>query len=453
MENSSGNAGDGGQLTPFGAEMRRKHFLFDKDYVNLNHVRKHLRAFQDASEARPDPFIRHDAPIHLDASRELLAQLLHAPTSEIVLVPNATTGINTVLRSLTYTRGDAIIYFSNIYGSCEKTIVYLCETTPVRAERIEIIYPAEDAAVVDVLRAKLKELARVGRRPRVVVFDTVVSMPGVRMPFEELTKVVREEGSGALSLIDGAHGIGHLELDLGKLDADFFVSNCHKWLFTPRGCAVLHVPQRNQQLIRSSLPTSHGFIPLPSAPTGDGITPIHSPFPPSGKSPFVTLFEFVGTIDNAPYLCIPAALRFRRDVCGGEDRIREYCTRLAREAGKLVADALGTEVLDNRTGTLTRCCFANVRLPLDVGTDASRGHVLHADVPRVTEYIARVLVDDYNTFIAVMFYAGNWWVRLSAQIYLELKDFEWCVGVLREVCERVRKREYAVEEVVGKARL
>ncbi|KAH0547494.1 hypothetical protein GP486_008435 [Trichoglossum hirsutum] len=230
--------GEGQSLTPFGAEMRRRHFLFDEDYVNLNHgsfgtypsaVRKQLQAFQDAAEARPDVFIRDDVPVRLDASRELLARLLCAPTSEIVLVPNATTGVNTVLRNLTYAPGDAIVYFSSIYGSCEKTILYLCEITPVRAERIEVVHPAEDDAVVGLLRAKLGELAHAGRRPRVVLFDTVVSMPGIRMPFEELTEVVRKEGGGALSLIDGAHGVGHVDLDLGKLNADFFVSNCHKY--------------------------------------------------------------------------------------------------------------------------------------------------------------------------------------------------------------------------------
>jgi selenocysteine lyase/cysteine desulfurase len=65
-----------------------------------------------------------------------------------------------------------------------------------------------------------------GGKVKVAVFDTVVSMPGVRMPFERLVKACKKKG--VLSLVDGAHGIGHVELNLKELDADFFVSNCHK---------------------------------------------------------------------------------------------------------------------------------------------------------------------------------------------------------------------------------
>ena len=61
---------------------------------------------------------------------------------------------------------------------------------------------------------------------KLAIFDTVVSMPGVRMPFEQLAAACKE--LGVMSMVDGAHGVGHVELDLGALGADFFVSNCHK---------------------------------------------------------------------------------------------------------------------------------------------------------------------------------------------------------------------------------
>ena len=94
-----------------------------------------------------------------------------------------------------------------------------------------------------------------------------------------------------------------------------------RWLFVPRGMCVLHVPVANQHLIRSALPTSWGFVPAPKTqPSSHPLKPkeITYPLPASNQSPFVTMFDFVGTIDNTNYLCVPAALSFRSTICGAK---------------------------------------------------------------------------------------------------------------------------------------
>jgi len=201
----------------------------------------------------------------------------------------------------------------------------------------------------------------------------------------------------------------------------------------------MHIPLRNQHLIRSTLPTSHGYIPQSGTPV--------NPFPPSAthKSAFVVNFDYVGTMDNAPYLCIPAAIKWRESI-GGEEAIREYCWTLAKEGTKKIAGLLGTEILDNSTATLTRCCMANVRLPLDVGELerlAAQSGVGKDKVGNlVRDWISRTLVNDYDTFMAAMWYGGAWWVRLSGQVYLEMEDFGWAGEVLAKVTERVAKGEW-----------
>lgn len=192
--------------------------------------------------------------------------------------------------------------------------------------------------------------------------------------------------------------------------------------------------------MRSSLPTSHGFTPRakPGAP------PIISPLPASAKLPFVTNFEFVGTMDNAPYLCTAAAITWRRDRLGGEDVIAEYLVTLAKQAGELVSKRLGTEVMENEEGTLGLCAFSNVRLPLDFEevSQISDSPDKQSLGGKVRDWMSLVLVKEYGTFMAFMWYAGAWWVRLSAQVYLEVDDFQRAADMLLEVCERVQKGEF-----------
>ena len=189
-------------------------------------IRSVLRSFQDAAEARPDDFIRYKYPAHLNSSRAAVAELINAPPKTVVFVPNATTGVNTVLRSLKFEDGDHILYFATIYKACHTTVEYITETTPAKSVKLEYTYPVEDDWLVDAFKQKVREVQNAGRKVKMAIFDTVVSMPGVRVPFERLTQACKE--LSVLSCVDGAHGVGHFELDMKRLDPDFLTSNCHK---------------------------------------------------------------------------------------------------------------------------------------------------------------------------------------------------------------------------------
>lgn len=442
----------------------RELFLFDKEYKNLNHgsfgtypasVRTTLRQLQEAAEARPDTFIRFDVPKGLDEARSAVAKMLNVPRNEVVFVKNATTGVNTVLRNLSFNHGDVVVYFATIYGAVEKTLVSLMETTPVQALKVEYEFPISHDELVRRFLSVVRKAKAEGLNVRVAVFDTIVSLPGVRFPFEKLVEACREEG--VMSLIDGAHGIGHIPLDLGSLKPDFFTSNCHKWLYVPRGCAVLYVPRRNQHLIRTTLPTSWGFIPSVDSPeTAPSIlqNADDDDKDENSKTPFEYLFEYVATNDDTPYLCIQSALKFRTEVCGGDDKIYSYLEKLANEAADIVADALGTDVLQEpdlkpgEASQLRRCGMSTVRLPLAVangnveqGKSSPYAPLKPEEVQRTIRWIQGTLAQKYNTFVPVFAHGAWLWTRLSAQVYLERSDFEWLAGVLKQLCKEVGERQ------------
>ncbi|KAL4879102.1 pyridoxal phosphate-dependent transferase [Aspergillus karnatakaensis] len=438
--------------TPFGNPMK-KQFLIDPNFRNLNHgsfgtypttLLNTQRTLQKACESRPDIFIRYTQPDLIDASRASLASYLNTSLNELVLVRNATTGVNTILHNLvltkTLTDRDAVIYFETVYGGVERSLFAIKEGWGVQLRKVKFTFPIGEEELVRKFREVVEGARRDGLRPRVAVFETIVSNPGMWFPFERLIQVCKEEG--VLSLIDGAHGVGHVRLDLGKggnlEGADFWTSNCHKWLYTPRSCAVLYVPTRHQHLIRTSLPTSWGYNPPASTSSeeDDGLLP--SVLPVGEKPAFVTLFEFTGTADDSAYSCVPAALKFRKEICGGEEAIFNYLEELADVAGDVVAKALGTEILAPVSGEKVGCGMVNVRLPIKiasvaVGEEEKGVHVVRAqDVSALGHWFHEQLVEK-GTFVPV-FAHGDWfYTRLSAQVYLEKSDFEWLGAILKEI--------------------
>ncbi|TGJ78368.1 hypothetical protein E0Z10_g10398 [Xylaria hypoxylon] len=418
--------------TPVFGKRLLQHFEFHPGYRNLNHgsfgaapreIRKYMRHHQDLCEANPDSYIRYEYPGILDECRAAMAKLVNAPTDTIVFVSNATTGVNTVLQNLAWDDDDEIMYFSTVYGACGKMIDYVVDSSRgrVSSRPVNLSYPCEDEDILQAFHVALDNSASAGKRAKVCVFDIVSSLPGVCFPFEAITKACR--AAGVLSLLDGAQGVGMVDIDLESLDPDFFVSNCHKWLFVPRSCAVFYVPLRNQHMITTSMPTSHGYVPK----SGSRFNPL----PPSNNPAFVENFQFVGTLDTSPYACVKEAIEWRERVLGGEAKIREYTQTLAREGGKTVARILGTEVLDNKSQTMSRCAMTNVALPIDV--DVASGTTQH--------WMMRTMSEEYKTFMTLIIHKGRLWARLSAQVYLDMEDFEWAGHVLLELCERVKRGE------------
>ncbi|TPX11688.1 uncharacterized protein E0L32_007667 [Thyridium curvatum] len=393
-------------------------------------------------ETAPDIFIRYDYPRLLDENRQAVAGFLRVPVETVVFVPNATTALNAVLRNFEWNADgkDEILYFSTIYGACGKTVDYVVDTRRgmVNSRPISITYPCEDDEIINLFEKAVATSKGEGKRPRLCIYDVVSSLPGLRFPFEAMTSKCKE--LGVMTVIDGAQGIGMVDSRLDELDPDFWFSNCHKWLHIPRACAVLYVPVRNQHMMASTVPTSHGYVrkSLRNSTSGTG-----------SKSAFVSNFQYTGTLDFSPYLCVKEALAWRNDVVGGEDILQEYNINLAKTGGRRVAEILGTEVLDNKAGTASDCAMTNVRLPIRIAKNGSNSSaaedesVLTEDIVNdVAQWMMDTLVRDYKTFIVVYSHGQHVYVRLSAQVYLELQDFEWAAETLLELCARVAKREY-----------
>lgn len=124
----------------------------------------------------------------------------------------------------------------------------------------------------------------------------------------------------------------------------------------------------------------------------------------------------------------------------------KYCWETARFGGDRVAEILGTEVMDNRTGTLRQCCFANVKLPLAFRVDGEEHRPEEStfgvdEAPRIQKWLNATAIKEFDTYLQIAYHSGAMWVRLSGQIYLEPRDFEWIGFRLKELCGRLADGE------------
>src|SRR6185436_21140777 len=88
------------------------------------------------------------------------------------------------------------------------------------------------------------------KRTRLAIIDHIASRTAIKFPVAEITAALHAKG--AQVLIDGAHALGQVPLELEAIGADWYTANAHKWLYAPKGCAMLyaapHVAERTVPL-------------------------------------------------------------------------------------------------------------------------------------------------------------------------------------------------------------
>ena len=267
-------------------------------------------------EREPVTFLYREFEERWDEARRALAGFLSCTPENLVFVPNATAGVNTVLRSLPLKPGDELLVTDQEYNACRNALDVTAERAGAQVVVAPVPFPVGSAE--EVARAVL---ARVTDRTRLLLIDHVTSQTAVVNPVERL---VWELAAGGVEvLVDGAHAPGMLPLRLDALGASFYAGNCHKWLCAPKGAGFLHVRPDWHDRVRP-LVISHGA----NSPRTD-------------LSRFLIEFSWTGTHDPTPYLCLPECLRFLGTLLpGGWPELMRRNHALAIEARRILCSAL-----------------------------------------------------------------------------------------------------------------
>lgn len=357
-------------------------------------------------ERDPVAFVVREQEAAFDEARTAVAELVRARAEDIAFVPNATTGVNTVLAATPLSPGDEVLITNHGYNACNNAAHFFAARAGARVVVADVPFPVESEQI-----AAEAILAQVTPRTRLALIDHVTSPTALVLPIERLTRELTRRG--IVVLIDGAHGPGMVPLDLEALGADYYVGNLHKWCCAPKGAAILHARRERQAALRP-LVISHGA----NSTRGD-------------RSRFLLEFDWTGTLDASAVLTVPFALRHLESLHpGGLSGLIARNRQLALSARKLLAEALELPLPcpESMLGAM-----ASLPLPRTDRLEPRPSHPF-------AEPLYSRLVDLHRIQVPVFLFPAppDRLLRICAHAYNDLSQYERLACVLRDELERER---------------
>ena len=375
----------------------RDEFLLRKNITFLNHgsfgacPRPVFAAFQHWEhmlEQQPVEFLGRRISDLLAEARTRLAAYLGTQADSLVYVPNATYGVNIVARALGLQPGDEVLASDHEYGAADRAWRFVCGQRGVRYINQPIGLPLTSA------ESFVEQLwAGVGPRTRVIFLSQITSPTALIFPLAEVCR--RARAAGIMTVIDGAHAPGQIDLALDALGADFYTGNCHKWLCAPKSAGFLYARPACQPLLEPLVVSWGWQAERPS------------------QSPFLDYFEWPGTHNPAAYLATPAAIDWQADR--DWPAVRAACHAVLVEAERRMGELTGLAPISPDD------MYAQMRTialpPCDLAALKAR------------------LWDEYQIEVPLVGWNGGHYIRVSIQCYNGPADAERLIGALTRILD------------------
>ena len=386
----------------------RDNWLLDPSIAFLNHgsfgatpkvVLQKQSELRERMEREPVLFLARELEGLLDAVRREFANFIGAAADDLAFVPNATSAVNSVLRSLKLHENDDLLVTTHEYNACRNTLDYVAETSGARVKVVEVPFPlrSADEAVDRIVSATTT-------RTRLLLIDHITSPTALVLPVQRLVSEMTTLGID--TLIDGAHGPGQVPLDMQAIGAAYYTGNLHKWVCAPKGAAILYVRDDKRTSVRPHV-ISHGANSTRS-----------------DRSRFQIEFDWTGTFDPTSWLAAGEALRFIPTLVeGGWAEVMRRNHELALRARDILCEALeiGPPAPDEMLGAM-----ASVPLPDGTATeiDPIKGDPLQAE-----------LFDRFKIEVPVHVWPSppKRVLRVSAQLYNSVDEYQRLAAALREL--------------------
>ena len=375
----------------------KSQFLLDSNITFLNHgsfgacpkpIFEEYQRFQMELETEPVYFIQKKAAGYLKIAKERLAKYINCNANDFFFTPNPTFAVNTIMRSLHLESGDEILSTNHEYGAMDRIWNFYCKKSGAKFIRQNISLPVVSKEQI------LEEFwSGYTSKTKIVFLNQISSCTALIFPVKEICDKARE--LGLITIIDGAHVPGQIDLDIRDLNPDFYTGTLHKWMLAPKGSSFLYVKKSFQEML-DPLIVGWGY---------ESVSP--------GESQFLDYQEYQGTRDISAFLCAPKVIDFLEDN-NWKTKAKE-CRNIVLNNYKRFCDLLNAEPL---------CPITEEFL------------VQMASIPVKTSNptaLKDLLFDKYKIEIPVMPLNGNYFLRYSINAYNSQEDLDILYKALEDI--------------------
>ena len=237
----------------------------------------------------------------------------------------------------------------------------------------------------------------VSSKTRAIFISQITSSTALILPVKEICERAKE--LDLITIVDGAHVPGHIDLDLSKLKVDIYTGACHKWMLAPKGCSFLYINEEFKNRF-DPLIISWGY---------------------NVNSNFSDHHELQGTRDYSAFLTIPTAVQF-----------------LKNNDWKSVSNTCKQMVLSNYEKTAS---ILNGKPICPVSADYL-GQICSSSVKTVApERLKAILYNEFNIEVPIMELNDSIYLRFSAQAYIDQND----IDLLHQALETIKKQTNLIE--------
>ena len=366
----------------------KPQFLLNNNITFLNHgsfgacpkpVFEEFQHFQLELETEPVDFIQKKLPVYLKEAKKPLAKFIGCNAEDFFFTPNPTFAINTVMRSLKLQPGDEILTTNHEYGAMDRTWNFYCKKSGAKYIRQEISLPivSKEQIIEEFWKGYTKNT-------KIIFLNQISSSTALIFPVKEICDKAQE--LGLITIIDGAHVPGHIDLNIQELNPDFYTGTLHKWMLAPKGSSFLFVKKEFQSEI-DPLVVSWGYESL--APS---------------DSQFLDYHEYQGTNDHSAFLCTPKVISFLEEN-NWKEKSKE-CRKIVLENYQRFCDLVNTK-------------------PICPISEEFLGQM--ASIPVRTKNpvaLKELLYTKYKIQIPVMPLNGEVYIRYSINAYNNVEDLD-----------------------------